>query len=86
MKAAIYARKSSDDAISGAEFKNRPALLRLLDRLKGFDVIISLKLSRLGRKQTQTASVLAGIYAKGLLVFSHLTDEEVCAKGLSPLL
>ena len=53
-----------DDGVSGAEFKNRPALLQLLNDLKEFDVIIMSELSRLGREQSQTANVLANIYAK----------------------
>jgi DNA invertase Pin-like site-specific DNA recombinase len=66
-----------DDGISGAEFKNRPALLRMLTLLKEFDVVITSELSRLGREQSQTANVLADIYAKGKRVFFYLTDEEV---------
>src|SRR3990172_12138032 len=113
MKAAIYARKSTDDdrteenksvtrqierarafaeakgwtvdeehiyvddGISGAEFKNLPALLRLLNDLRDFDVILTSELSRLGREQSQTANVLANIYAKGRRVFFYLTNEEV---------
>ena len=113
MKAAIYARKSTDDdraednqsvtrqvdrarayaeakgwavddehvyiddGISGAEFKNRPALLRMLNDLREFDVIVTSELSRLGREQSQTANVLANIYAKAKRVFFYLTDEEV---------
>lgn len=66
-----------DDGISGAEFKNRPALLRLLNDLRDFDVIVMSELSRLGRDQTQTAGALASIYAKERRVFFYLTDEEV---------
>jgi DNA invertase Pin-like site-specific DNA recombinase len=39
-----------DDGISGAEFKNRPPLLRLLNDLHNFDVIVTSELSRLGRE------------------------------------
>lgn len=113
MKAAIYARKSTDDAhteenksvtrqieharafakrkgwtvaeehiyvddgISGAEFRNRPALLRMLNALGVFDVIVTSELSRLGREQSQTANVLANFYAKDRRIFFYLIDEEV---------
>ena len=66
-----------DDGISGAEFKNRPALLRLLNSLKQFDVIIMSELSRLGREQSQTSSVLASISSKGVRIHFYLTGEEL---------
>src|SRR5437867_1074101 len=110
MKAAIYARKSTDDndrntenksvtrqveraraysaakgwtlsdehvfvddGISGAEFgSRRPGLLRLLNHLKEFDVIVMSELSRLGRERIQTEGLLAQIYGKGRCVFVYL--------------
>jgi site-specific DNA recombinase len=66
-----------DDGISGAEFKNRPALLRMLNRLKELDVIVMSELSRLGREQSQTSATLANIYSKGVCVFFYLTGEEL---------
>ena len=48
-----------DDGISGAEFRNRPALLRMLNHLRAFDVIVMSELSRLDREMTNTATVLA---------------------------
>jgi site-specific DNA recombinase len=66
-----------DDGISGFEFKKRPSLLRMLNHLKQFDVIVMSELSRLGREQTQTSQVLAEVYAKGKKVFFYLTDEEL---------
>jgi DNA invertase Pin-like site-specific DNA recombinase len=114
MKAAIYARKSTDDSdrdaenksvtrqiehakayaikqgwnvegdhvyvddgISGAEFKNRPGLLRMLNALKQFDVVVMSELSRIGRDQIQTAQCLAQIEAAGIRVFFYLTGEEL---------
>ena len=115
MKAAIYARKSTDDdhqnaenksvtrqvdrakayaekkgwtvaeehiyvddGISGATFgKDRPGLLRLLNHLKEFDVVVVSELSRIGREQSQTSGVLFDIYAKGRQVHFYLTNEEV---------
>ena len=67
----------TDDGISGAEFKKRPGLLRMLNALKQFDVVVMSELSRLGREQTQTAHVLAELYGKGRRVFFYLTDEEL---------
>ncbi len=66
-----------DDGISGAEFKNRPALLRMLNRLREFNAIIMSELSRLGREQSQTSNALASVAAKGVRVFFYLTDEEL---------
>lgn len=54
-----------DDGISGAEFKNRPALLRMLNRLREFNVIIMSELSRLGREQSQTSNALASVARQG---------------------
>src|SRR5258708_3541092 len=70
-----------DDGISGAEFKKRPALLRLLIHVKEFDVIVMSELSRLGREQSQTSGALFDIYSKGRRVFFYLTDEEVKFKS-----
>jgi DNA invertase Pin-like site-specific DNA recombinase len=66
-----------DDGISGAEFKKRPGLLRLLNSVREFDVVVVSELSRIGREQTQTAQVLAEIYGKGRRVIFYLTGEEV---------
>ena len=66
-----------DDGISGAEFRNRPGLLKMLDHLKEFDVIVMSELSRLGREQTQTGSVLANIHSADVKVHFYLTDEEL---------
>ena len=115
MKAAIYARKSTDDndrnednksvtrqverarayatakgwtvneahiyvddGISGFVFgKKRPALLRLQNDLKQFDVIVASEQSRIGREQTQTKNVIYDIYGKGRHLFWYLTDTEL---------
>jgi DNA invertase Pin-like site-specific DNA recombinase len=66
-----------DDGISGAEFRNRPALLRMLNHLRSFEVIVMSELSRLGRDQIQTAQCLANIEAAGVRVFFYLTNEEL---------
>jgi site-specific DNA recombinase len=67
----------SDDGISGAEFKNRPALIRMLNTLKRFDVIVMSELSRIGRDQIQTAQCLANIEAAGVAVEFYLTGERL---------
>jgi site-specific DNA recombinase len=67
----------TDDNVSGAEFKNRPGLLRMLTRLREFDVIVMSELSRLGRDQVQTAQVLAQVEAAGVQVHFYLTKEQL---------
>ena len=66
-----------DDGISGAEFKHRPALLKLLDHLAEFDAIVVSEQSRLGREMSQTSAVLAKIAARKVRIFSYLTDQEL---------
>ena len=66
-----------DDDVSGAEFKNRPGLLRLLNHLKEIDVIVMSEFSRLGREQSHTGTVLAQIHGAGARIFFYLTDEEL---------
>ena len=66
-----------DDGISGAEFRNRPGLIRLLNHLHAFDVIVMSELSRLGREMTHTATVLAQIRTAGVRVWFYLTDDEL---------
>jgi site-specific DNA recombinase len=66
-----------DDGVSGAEFKNRPGLLRMLNHLSEFDVIVMSELSRLGREMSQTSTVLAQIHAAGVRIYFYLTDDEL---------
>ena len=66
-----------DDGISGAEFRNRPALLRLLNQLHAFDVIVMSELSRLGREMTHTSTVLAQIRTAGVRVWFYMTEDEL---------
>ncbi len=65
-----------DDGISGARF-DRPGLLRMLNALKEFDVIVMSELSRLGREQSQTSSILAKFYSEDKRMFFYLTKEEM---------
>jgi site-specific DNA recombinase len=66
-----------DDGVSGAEFRNRPGLLRMLNNLKAFDVIVMSELSRLGRDMVHTTYALDNIKSHGVRVFFYLTDEEI---------
>jgi site-specific DNA recombinase len=66
-----------DDGISGAEFRNRPALLRMLNHLHDFDVVVMSELSRLGREMTHTNTMLGQIRATGVRVWFYLTNEEL---------
>ncbi len=68
-----------DDAISGAEFKNRAGLIRFLDTLKNgkpFNAIVMSEESRLGREQVETAYILKQITDAGVRVFYYMDDRE----------
>jgi DNA invertase Pin-like site-specific DNA recombinase len=68
-----------DDAISGAEFVNRPGLARLLTALSPrppFDVLILAEPSRLGREQIETAYTLKRITDAGVAVWYYLDDRR----------
>ncbi len=69
----------TDDAVSGAEFKARAGLLRLLDALKNgkpFNALVMSEESRLGREQVETAYILKSITDAGVRVFYYLEDKE----------
>lgn len=65
-----------DDGISGAEFERRYGLLKLLARLKEFDVVVTSELSRLGRDTVRTPVVIDDIRTGGVRIFYYLTDDE----------
>src|SRR5207244_1993031 len=72
----------ADDGISGAEFKNRPELNRLLAGLPDrgappFDVLVMSEHSRLGRDMRNTTSTFGRIIEAGVRVFFYMTDEEL---------
>lgn len=69
----------SDDGISGAEFRRRPGLQRLLAALHKpkFQVLVISEPSRLGREQIETAWILKQIVDGGVRVFSYLDGEEL---------
>src|SRR5262245_47372482 len=69
-----------DDAISGAEFENRPGFLRLMNALKPrapFTVLVMSEVSRLGREQIETAYALKQLSLAGVRCFSYLEDREL---------
>src|SRR5581483_476685 len=72
-----------DDGISGAEFANRPGLVRLLAALDQrrrsapFQALIVSDLDRLGREQLETGYVLKQLATAGVRVFSYLEQREI---------
>ncbi len=74
-EAAIFV----DDGISGAEFDDRPGLVRLLNALKPrppFAALIMMDSSRLGRDMIPTTYALQKIIDAGVRVFFYLEDRE----------
>lgn len=65
-----------DDGISGAEFKDRPGLSRMLNSLESFDVLVMSEASRLGRDMTRNAFYLGEITDHDVRVFYYLSREE----------
>jgi len=68
-----------DDGISGAEFRKRPGLTRLLNALRPsppFQVLVMSEESRLGREQIETAYVIKQILDAGVRLFYYLDDRE----------
>ncbi len=68
----IYA----DDGISGAEYQNRPGLLRLMAHLKEFDVVVMSEISRLGRDMVRNAVVIDELRGAGVQLWYYLTAEQ----------
>ena len=68
-----------DDGVSGAEFRKRPGLTRLLNALRPrppFQVLVMSEESRLGREQIETAYVIKQILDAGVRLFYYLDDRE----------
>jgi len=68
-----------DDAVSGAEFKHRAGLLRLMEALKNgkpFNAVVMSEESRLGREQVETAYILKQITDAGVRVFYYMDARE----------
>jgi len=71
-----------DDAVSGAEFKNRPAFNRLMDVVKGpgphkLGVLIISELSRLGRDTIRTLSAIQALGDADVKIWTYLEDREI---------
>ncbi len=66
----------SDDGISGAEYVNRPGLLRLQDGLADIDIVIVSEISRLGRNMTWNALVLDKFESNNVRLFSYMLKCE----------
>src|SRR5437879_4203305 len=69
----------ADDGISGAEFVERPGLLRLMNALKPrppFQVLMMSEESRLGRESIETSYLMKQILDAGVRVFFYLDDRE----------
>lgn len=66
----------TDDGISGAEYERRPGLVRMMARLKEFDVIVTSENSRIGRDMVRNAVVIDDIRTKGVRLFYYLNDAE----------
>ncbi len=70
----------TDDAVSGAEFKNRPEFNRLMEMVKGphkLGVLIISELSRLGRDTIRTLSAIQALGDADVKIWSYLEDREI---------
>jgi DNA invertase Pin-like site-specific DNA recombinase len=68
-----------DDGISGAEFKNRPGLVRLLNALQptpGFQVVVMSEPGRVGREQVLTQLAFSQLADAGVEIWSYLDDKR----------
>ncbi len=73
----------SDEATSGAEFKRRPGLARLLAALesKAFDALIVMEQSRLGRDTIRTLALVQAIQDAGVTIYGYLDGREITVDG-----
>ncbi len=69
----------SDDAISGAEFVNRPGYQRLMEAAKKgrFKVLVMMALNRLGRDQARVMMALTELHDAGVAVWTYQRGIEV---------
>lgn len=65
-----------DDGVSGAEFKDRPGLMRLLAHTRDFDVLVLRDTDRLGRDGPRTMVLLDDLIASGKRIFYYSNDAE----------
>ena len=75
----------TDDGISGAEFRERPGLLKLLAHLDEPDVVVMSEISRLGRDMIQNSVILDKIINEhGVKVHYYLTAKRKRWTPLKP--
>ena len=70
----------TDDGISGAEFRTRAGLNRLLETVKGthkLNVLIVSEQSRLGRDTIRTLALIQALRDADVRIFSYLEDKEI---------
>jgi DNA invertase Pin-like site-specific DNA recombinase len=70
----------TDDGISGAEFRTRAGLNRLLETVKGkhrLNVLIVSEQSRLGRDTIRTLALIQALTDAEVRIFSYLEDKEI---------
>jgi len=73
-----------DDGISGAEFKNRPSFVRMLNSLEPkpkFDVLVVRDLDRIGRDQQYGQAAMYKIAEAGVKVWEYVSGAEVPLEG-----
>src|SRR5262245_17917453 len=68
-----------DDAISRAEFKKRPAILRMLiaAEAQAFDVVVTRDESRLGGDTNRTTLLISDLLDAGARLYYYFRDEQV---------
>jgi DNA invertase Pin-like site-specific DNA recombinase len=83
-RAKEYAAKKgwrfTDDGISGAEFRTRAGLNRLLETVKGthqLNVLIVSEQSRLGRDTIRTLALIQALTDADVRIFSYLEDKGI---------
>src|SRR6266850_6892093 len=67
----------TDDGISGAEFKRRPGLTKLLASVDRFKVLVVSEQSRLGRDTFRTLFVVKQIEDAGIAIWSYLDNRQI---------
>ncbi|HEX3849620.1 MAG TPA: recombinase family protein, partial [Polyangiaceae bacterium] len=68
-----------EDAVSRAEFKKRPMLLKLLNaaEAKAFDVVITRDETRLGGDMVRTCLLIQDLLDAGIQLFYYFSGEQV---------
>jgi len=78
----------ADDAISGAEFRDRLGLQRMLDALpeRRFDVIVAMDADRIGRDQIHGMLALLRIHEAGVALEYYTTEQRVAFENETDIL